>query len=148
MHASSSHGQNLPLSITSSHVINSAYIITITSSCLTNYTYARYTCSTYVNYTCSTYVHYTWSTYIHYACSTNVQYTCSLHSRQCSKLSLSHSNIPFHSPAFARLKIRPVSQLTYLLPIFPLLTHNSDSSPISKFIWNTSTLLLLQRRWD
>ena len=50
---------------------------------------------------------------------------------------------PFHSPVFVGLKIRPVSQLTYLLPIFPPLTHNSDSSPISKFIWNTSTLLLL-----
>ena len=38
---------------------------------------------------------------------------------------------------------RPVSQLTYLSPTLPPLTHKSDTSPISKYIWNTSALLLL-----
>ena len=38
---------------------------------------------------------------------------------------------------------RPVSQLTYLSPTLPPLTHKSDTSPISKYIWNTSNLLLL-----
>ena len=61
----------------------------------------------------------------------------------CSKLTLFHSNIPFHSPVFIHLQIQPVSQLTYLSPTFPPLTHKSDSSPISNYIWNTSTLLLL-----
>ena len=60
-----------------------------------------------------------------------------------SKLTLFHSNILFHHPVCIYLHIQPVSQLIYLLPTFPPLTHRSDSSPISKYIWNTSTLLLL-----
>ena len=61
----------------------------------------------------------------------------------CSKLSLFHSNIPFHSPVFVHLQIWPVSQLTYLSPIFSPLTHKSDLFPISKHTWNTLTVLLL-----
>ena len=52
----------------------------------------------------------------------------------CSKLTLFHSSILFHSPVFIHLQIQPVSQLTYLSPTFPPLTHKSDSSPISKDI--------------
>ena len=61
----------------------------------------------------------------------------------CSKLTLFHSNILFHYPVFIYLHIQPVSQLTYLSPTFSPLSHKSNSSPISKYIWNTSTLLLL-----
>ena len=61
----------------------------------------------------------------------------------CSKLTLFHSNILFHYTVFIYLHIQPVSQLTYLSPTFPPFTHKSDSSPISKHIWNASTLLLL-----
>ena len=60
-----------------------------------------------------------------------------------SKLPLFHSNIPLHSPVLVHLQIRPVSQLPYLSLTFPLPTHKSGSSSISKYIWNTSTLLLL-----
>ena len=61
----------------------------------------------------------------------------------CSELTLFHSNILFHYPVFIYLHIQPVSPLTYLSPTFPPLTHKSDSPPISKYIWNTLTLLLL-----
>ena len=61
----------------------------------------------------------------------------------CSKLTLFHSSILFHSPVFIHLQIQPVSQLTYLSPTFPPLTHKSHSSPISKDIQNTLTLLVL-----
>ena len=56
------------------------------------------------------------------------------------KLPLFHSNIPFHSPVLVLLQIRPVSQLPCLSLTFPLPIHKSSSSPISKYIWNTSTL--------
>ena len=56
-----------------------------------------------------------------------------------SKLSWFHSNILFHSPVFVHLKVWPVSLLTYLSPVFPLLTRNSDPSPIE----NTSGTLWL-----
>ena len=60
-----------------------------------------------------------------------------------SKLPLFHANIPFHSSVFVHLQIQPVSQLPSLSLTFPSPTHKSDSSPISKYMWNTSTLLLL-----
>ena len=56
------------------------------------------------------------------------------------KLPLFHSNISFHSPVLVLLQIRPVSQLPCLSLTFPLPIHKSSSSPISKYIWNTSTL--------
>ena len=60
-----------------------------------------------------------------------------------SKLPLFYSNIPFHSPVFVHLQIRPISQLPYLPLTFHSPPHQSDSSPISRYIWNTSSLLLL-----
>ena len=59
------------------------------------------------------------------------------------KLPLLHSNILFHSSVFVHLQIRPVSQLPFLSLTFPSPTHKSDSSPICKYIQNTSNLLLL-----
>ena len=54
-----------------------------------------------------------------------------------------HYVILSHYAVFINLHIPQVSQLIYLPPTFPPLTHKSDSSLITKYIWNTSTLLLL-----